>query len=149
MRNGELPPAHLSLSSDATINSSGWLKIKWSQPPPHAPDWVIVIWDVPPADLDHGNWLACAECKDRQIAAGVLPSPPLRLGGDVTTDRFIANIRYQDWKELVDFLWEDARWRSCWEEVDARWRSRWEEEDALLGALLLGGELPPPRRPHC
>jgi hypothetical protein len=126
MRNGGLPPAHLSLSSDATIDSSGWLKIKWSQPP------LIVIWDVPPANLDHGDWLARAECEDHQTAAGVLPSPPLRLGGDVTTDCFIADIRYQEWKELVDFLWEDARWRSRWEEEDARRHSCWEEEDARL-----------------
>ncbi len=47
-------------------------------------------------------------------------------------DRFIANIRYWDWKELVDFLLEDARWCSRWEEEDARRRSRWEEEDACL-----------------
>ena len=136
MRNGGLLQAHLSLSSDATINSSGWLKIKWSQPPPRAPDWVIVIWDVPPANLDHGDWLARAECEDRQTAAGVLPSPPLQLGGDVTTDRFIADIRYRNWKELMDFLWEDARLRSRWEEEDARLRSCWEENFRHLDALI-------------
>jgi hypothetical protein len=81
MRNGGSLPAHSSSSSDAPIDPSGWLKIKWSQPPPRAPDWVSVIWDVPPADLDHGDWLARAECEDRQTAAGVLPSPPLLLGG--------------------------------------------------------------------
>ena len=32
----------------------------------------------------------------------------------------------------MDFLWEDARWCSRWEEEDARRRSRWEEEDARL-----------------
>jgi hypothetical protein len=125
MRNGGSPPAHLSPSSDAPIDPSGWLKIKWSQSPPRASDWVIVIWDVPPADPDHGDWLARTECEDRQTVVGVLPSPPLQLGGDVTTDRFIADIRYQNWKEHVDFLWEDARLHS-----------RWEENFRLLDALI-------------
>ncbi len=33
MRNGGSPPAHLSSSTDAPINPSGWLKLKWYQPP--------------------------------------------------------------------------------------------------------------------
>jgi hypothetical protein len=39
MRNGGLPPAHLPSSS--LSDPSAWLQYKWSQPPPHAPSWVI------------------------------------------------------------------------------------------------------------
>jgi hypothetical protein len=39
MRNGGSPPAHLSSSS--LSDTSGWMKYKWSQPPPRAPDWVF------------------------------------------------------------------------------------------------------------
>ena len=39
MRNGGSPPAHLS--SSYLSNPSWWLKFKWSQPPPRAPEWLF------------------------------------------------------------------------------------------------------------
>ncbi len=84
MRNGGLLLAHLSLSLDTLINPSGWLKIKWSQPPPRTPQWVIISWYIPPSNActscNDKDWYDCIWCKDHQ-AVGLPPLPPL-LGGD-------------------------------------------------------------------
>jgi hypothetical protein len=98
MRNGGLPPAHLPSSS--LSNPSAWRQYKWSQPPPHAPDWVC---DAP------DNWIGRALHKDQQ-ADSLLPpkSPggPIVLGACTHAER-----AYQDWKWAVDELWEDKRHR--------------------------------------
>jgi hypothetical protein len=85
MRNGGPPPAHLSLSSDTPIDPHGWLRIKWIQPLPRAPNWVIIAWYIPPANAciscNDKDWYDRAWCEDNQ-AAGLLPLPPLLGGGN-------------------------------------------------------------------
>jgi hypothetical protein len=98
MRNGGLPLAHLPSSS--LSNPSAWLQYKWSQPPPHAPDWVCNAPD---------DWIGCALREDQQAASLLppkLPEGPILLGACTHAER-----AYQDWKWAVNKLWEDKRHR--------------------------------------
>ena len=144
MSNGGSPPAHSSLSSDALFDPSVWLKIKWSQPPPRAPEWVIVKWYVPPADPDYGDWFARARCEDRQDA-GLLPLPPPRQEGPLARlDRHTADIQYRAWKRIVDDLWGMARLEACVAETRSwfDWRRPWQDNHAAyLAATTTVDEL--------
>jgi hypothetical protein len=83
------------LSSSSHSDPSAWLQYKWSQPPPHAPDWVR---DTP------DNWIGHALRED-QKAAGLLP--PKLPGGPIlhgSSARY-----YRDWKWAVNDLWENKR----------------------------------------
>jgi hypothetical protein len=108
MRNGGPPRAHLSTSS--LSDPSGWLQYKWSQPPPHAPDWVFNDYQKinPPADvgcpLCNKEWLQRALREDQQAASLLppkLPGGPILLGA-----RAHAEQTYKDWKWAVNKLWE-------------------------------------------
>jgi hypothetical protein len=96
MRNGGLPPFHLTSSS--LSNPSAWLQYKWSQPFPRTPDWVCDAKD---------DWIGRALRKDQQ-AAGLLP--PKSPGGPILHGaRTRAEHAYRDWKWVVNKLWEDER----------------------------------------
>jgi hypothetical protein len=109
MRNGGLTPAHLPSSS--LSDPSAWLQYKWSQPPPRAPNWVFNDFQKfnPPANVGcpfrDKEWLQRALCKDQQ-AAGLLP-PKFPKGPILLGARARAECTYQDWKWIVDALWED------------------------------------------
>jgi hypothetical protein len=98
MRNGGLPPAHLPSSS--LSDPSAWLQYKWLQPPPRAPDWVC---DAP------DNWIGHTLHEDQQAANLLPPKSPggsMLLGACTHAER-----AYQDWKWVVNKLWEDKRHR--------------------------------------
>jgi hypothetical protein len=105
IRNRGSPPAHLSSSTDAPIDPSSWLKIKWCQLPLHAPDWVIDKWYA----CAHRNddWLNRAWREDTQDV-GLLPPLPL-VGPILTGGCALAEQAYQHWKRAVGELWEDER----------------------------------------
>jgi hypothetical protein len=113
MRIGGLPPAHLPSSS--LSDPLAWLQYKWSQPPPHAPDWVFDDFQKfnPPAYADrplhNEEWLQRALREDQQ-ATDLLP-PKLPVGPILLGARACAERAYQDWKWAVDELWEHERHR--------------------------------------
>jgi hypothetical protein len=92
---------------------SWWLqiKIKWSQPPPRAPEWLFDYYERhnPPANvgrpLRDKEWHQRAICEDQQ-AAGLLPpgtpGGPILHGAPARADR-----TYMDWKAAIDDLWAD------------------------------------------
>ncbi len=113
MRNGGSPPTHLPSSS--LSNPEGWLRYKWSQPPPRAPNWLFAYYEAynPPANvgrpLQDEEWHQRAFRKDQQ-AAGLLPPAP-RGGGILHGARARTERAYKDWKWAINNLWADERHR--------------------------------------
>ena len=104
MRNGGSPPAHLP-------DPSWWLQLKWSQPPPRAPEWLFDYYErySPPANvgqpLRDEEWFQRAFHEDQQ-ADGLLP--PGTSGGPILRGaRARAERAYREWKAAIDDLWGD------------------------------------------
>jgi len=131
MRNGGSPPAHLSSSN--LSDPSWWLHLKWSQPPPRAPEWLFDFYEhynpsplfgQPPRDE---NWHQRAIREDQQAAGLLPPRPaggPILIGFPARADR-----AYRDWKRTIDELWADEYHRLCLVEAQAD-RARREEAAA-------------------
>ena len=107
MGNGGSPPAHLPSSS--LSDPEVWLQIKWSQPPPQAPNWLFAhyqAYNLPPnigPPLPWEEWHQRAFRKDQQ-AAGLLP---LALLGGPILHGACARMEhaYRDWKWAINGLW--------------------------------------------
>jgi hypothetical protein len=91
MRNGGSPPTHLPSSSPSDYDN--WLQLKWSQPPPRAPNWLFASYQAynPPPGVGFPgpweDWHQRAFRKDQQ-AAGLLPpglNAPIRPGSGPST----------------------------------------------------------------
>ena len=108
MRNGGSSPAHLS--SSYLSNPSWWLHIKWSQPPPCAPEWLFDYYESnnpPPPDtfgrpIRDEDWLQRAICEDQQGARLLLLVPLAH-----------ADRTYRDWKRAIDKMWADEQHCLC------------------------------------
>ncbi len=107
MSNGGSPPAPLPPSAGIPTDPPGWLRYKWSQPLPRAPNGVFRSYQVynPPGDPHDEDWLERAYHEDLQAAGLLTPD---------ATPRFPlvwrAECAYQDWKWTVDLVWESLRY---------------------------------------
>ena len=103
MSNGGSPPAPLPPSARIPTNPSGWLRYKWSQPPPRAPNRVFQFYQVhnPPYVPHNKDWLERPYREDLQAAGLLTPdaTPRFPLGWRM-------ECAYQVWKWTVDLLWE-------------------------------------------